>query len=366
MSKQLIYLFVLVLLGSGIYFFIFRKSDNPYGAKEAGFTVKDTASVYKIFITTNDGEAITVERKNGSYWTLNNKWRALPSMVDMVLTTLNKQEALYPVTQNAYEVVVKNLAAEGIKVEVYGKDNKKMTVFYVGGPSPNETGTNMLIEGAKMPYVVQTPGFTGTLRARYSSNEIDWRDRTVFDIPASELKSASVQYVDKPLNSYVFTKNGDSYTVQGDPSVTTAMGPLNTARAKVYSGYFAQVYCEGFLNGYQGMDSTIKNTDKMASVDVETIKGEKQHADIYWMLLNRRSKNKLTGDDVIPDKYDADRMYAVINNNKDTVLIQTQTFFKILRKSYEFYQANTPEPQQQSPSNVLIKNGVSQVHGTVK
>jgi hypothetical protein len=266
------------------------------------------------------------------------------------------QEALYPVTKNAYDVAIKNLAAEGIKVELYDKNSKKITVFYVGGTSANGSGTNMLIEGAKMPYVVQTPGFTGDLRARFSTKMSDWKDRTVFNIAADDIKSISVQYVEKPINSFVISKTGDKYAVVGDPAVTTAVGEMNANRAKVYMNYFTRVNCEGYLNGIPTMDSVIKMTQKMSTIDIETVKGAKEHADIYWMPLNKRSKNKLMGDDVVPDTYDADRMYAVINNNKDTVLIQTQTFFKILRKSYEFYQKDVPRPQQQEgvPKNVLI------------
>lgn len=356
MVKTLIYFVILAILGTSIYFFIFRKEDNPYGAKEAGFTIKDTASVGKIFIVSNDNQSITAERKNG-VWMLNDKMRALPSMVDLILSTVHNQEPLYPVTQSAYEAAVKNLASDGIKVELYDKNNKKITVFYVGSVSANGGGTNMLIEGAKMPYVVQTPGFSGSLRSRFSTRESDWRDRTVFNVPENDLKSVSIQYTEKPMNSFVFSKSADGYAVTGDPAVTTAVGPLNAGRAKVYASYFTDLNCEGYLNGIAGMDSTIKGATKMSSVDIETVKGVKKHADIYWMPVNKRSKNKLTGDDVVPDAFDADRMYAVINGGKDTALIQTHTFFKILRKSYEFFQKDVPKQAQPNgaPKNVLIK-----------
>ncbi len=354
MAKTLIYFVILAILGTSIYFFIFKKEDNPYGAKEAGFTIKDTASVYKIFIATNDNESITAERKDG-VWMLNGTMRALPSMVDLILLTVHNQEPLYPVTKNAYEEAVKNMAAEGIKVELYDKNNKKITVFYVGGVSANGGGTNMLIEGAKMPYVVQTPGFSGSLRPRFSTKISDWRDRTVFNVPASDLKSVSVQYADKPINSFVFTKSQDSYTVTGDPAVTIGVGPLNNGRAKVYGTYFTNINCEGYLNGFAGMDTVIKNATKMSTIEVETIKGEKQHADIYWMPINKRSKNKLRPNEDVPDEYDADRMYAVINGGKDTALIQTLTFFKVLRKSYEFFQKDIPRQEQKgTPKNVLM------------
>ena len=42
----------------------------------------------------------------------------------------------------------------------------------------------------------------------------------------------------------------------------------------------------------------------------------------------------------IDNRFDADRFYAVINNFKDTVIIQRFTFDKIFRKAYEFYEAD--------------------------
>ena len=365
MVRPLILFLVLVILGAGIYFLIFKKNDNPYGKAEAAFTVKDTASVYKIFIATTNNESITAERKADG-WILNGKDKALPSMVNLILYTVHEQAALYPVTQAAYEVAVKNLAAEGIKVELYNKNNEKITVFYVGGPSPNGSGTIMLTEGAKMPYVVQTPGFNGSLRARFSTRVSDWKDRTVFNVPATDIKTVTVNYPEHPLNSFTLSKANDGYTITGDPSVTTAYGQLNTERVKRYLNYFTNLNCEGYLNGLEGVDTSVKAERKMSSVDVETIKGAKYHADIYWMPLNKRSKNKITRDDVIPEMYDADRMYAVTNDNKDTVLIQTMSFFKVLRRAYEFYQKDETPKEEKQPDNVLIKNGKPQMKGVVK
>jgi hypothetical protein len=57
------------------------------------------------------------------------------------------------VPKTAYDNVIKGLSTEGIKVEVYGRDGKKKKVFYVGGSSVNNTGTNMMMEGAKQPYI---------------------------------------------------------------------------------------------------------------------------------------------------------------------------------------------------------------------
>jgi hypothetical protein len=74
------------------------------------------------------------------------------------------------------------------------------------------------------------------------------------------------------------------------------------------------------------------------------------------MPLNRRSKNKLTSNELVEDNYDADRMFAIMNNNADTVLIQTHTFRKILRGAFEFYLKDSVQnvQAQPRPENVLI------------
>ncbi len=352
MRKTLLYLVILGLLGFGIYYFLFNnRGSNPYGDAEAGFQVKDTGSIGKIFIVSNDGESALIERTD-SCWIVNKKYKALPSTVNLVLTTLAQQAPLYPVTQNAYENVVKTMATDGIKVELYNRQGKKMKVFYVGGASVNNTGTNMLMEGAKMPYVVQVPGFVGYVTARYATRLTDWRDRTVFNIPANEIKSISVQYADKPINSFILSRDKDSITVTADENIMKGLQGQNPHRVRAYLTYFSNVNCEGYLNGLNDMNAAISTAPKQSTIDVLGIHGQHQRAEIYWLALNKRSKNILTSNADVPDDYDSDRLYAVINEGRDTVLIQQFAFRNIFHKAYEFFQDSKPhDPKQDQPRN---------------
>ena len=92
----------------------------------------------------------------------------------------------------------------------------------------------------------------------------------------------------------------------------------------------------GFIN----LDSIIANTPKRLTVDITTTDNKKQHIDVYWMAVNKRSKNLLRPNDDTPDEFDPDRFYAVTNNNQDTMIIQSKTFNKVFRKGFEFYQAD--------------------------
>ena len=358
MRKTLIYFLILLVLGFGIYYFMFNSSDNPFSATEAGFTIKDTASIGKLFLAANNGESILAERTD-SGWMINKQYHALPATLNTVLATLNLQKALYPVTKNAYDNVIKSLAGDGIKIEIYGRDGKKMKVIYVGGTAVNNSGTNMLLEGAHTPFVVQTPGFTGYLTSRFPTAMKDWRDRTVFNIPAAEIKSVSVQYPDKPINSFEISRENSSLVIKGDTDITKHLDTPNLHRANIFLGYFSNINCEGYLNGLPDNDTTIKTAPKFTSIDIAGMHGQHQHVDIYWMALNKRSKNMTNADPDVPDDFDSDRMYAVMNNFKDTVMIQRFVFGRMFRKCFEFFQHDAaPAPKanpKELPTDLLHK-----------
>src|ERR1043165_7678456 len=108
MRRTAIYLAILAVLGFGIWYFLFR-TENPYSSSEAGFTIKDTASIGKLFLAASDGESVTIERTDTG-WMVNKKYHALRSTLDLLLTTLYQQIPLYPIPKTAYENVVKALS----------------------------------------------------------------------------------------------------------------------------------------------------------------------------------------------------------------------------------------------------------------
>jgi hypothetical protein len=340
MGKTVLYLLILAILGFGVYYFLFSNRESTVNIAEAGFTIKDTAAIGKVFLASNEGESITVERTD-SGWMVNKRYKALPSTLNLLLGTMKQQSALYPVTKNAYENAVKNLSTYGIKVEVYGRDLKKMRVFYVGGAAVNNTGTNMMMEGASTPYVVTIQGFNGYLTPHYSTNIRDWRDRTVFNIPQDQIKSVSLDYAGKSEKSFVITRENGNLAFKSKARNTA--GSPNMNRVNAYLKFFTNINCEGFLNGLSDMDTTLKTAPKQSTLVVEDIHGKTQHADIYWVAINRRSKNITVSNPDVPDDYDADRLYAVINNNRDTVMIQQFAFRNIFRKAADFYGSDTPQ-----------------------
>ncbi len=343
MRKTLVYIVLLAVLGVATWYFIFSgNSKGLYNSSEADFGIKDTASIGKLFLAGPNGHTVVVERTD-SGWIVNKQYRALRSTLTGVLTTLQQQEALYPVTQNQYNNVITILAGNSIKVEAYDRTGKKMRAFYVGTEANDFKGTYMMMDGAKEPYVVNKKGFQGYLTPNYPFELEDWRDRTIFDLAPEQVRTISMIYPGHEINSFVLTQNDGKFSVTGSKDIIGDK-PLNERRASIYTKYFQNVNNEGYLVGVKEMDSMLGVLPKRAIIDLAGTKGQHQHVDIYWMPLNRRSKNAITEDpDIDSNKYDADRMIAVANNYKDTMIIQTYVFKKLFRKLYEFYRADSEE-----------------------
>ena len=243
---------------------------------------------------------------------------------------------MYPVPEAVHSSVVKSLSGNSVKVELYDLDGDEINTFYVGGAAYNYTGTYMLQEKAKKPYVVQIPNFHGFLSPVYSTDFDDWRDRSVMNLPSEQIAMVSMQYLESPEHSFTIT-NGETVSVK--TTADTEGMDLNKDRVASYLRFFTEIYTEGYLNGIAGMDSTIASVPKFCIMEVTSKKGWKQHIEIFRMPLNKRSKNLATADE---GDYDVDRFYGVINNYRDTVLLQAFTFDKFFRSGVEFFMKDQP------------------------
>lgn len=337
MKKTLVYVLLLAVLGVGLYMMFDKK--EGFSEKDSNFNIKDTGSIGKIYLAAMDGKTILLERReDGTGWMVNKNDRALQSTVVSLLGTFRQQVGKHPVPASKHNVIVQALSTSGVKVEVYDKKGEKMREFYVGGETRDYDGTYMLMTGSETPFVVEIPGFPGYLTTRYTTEFMDWKDRAIFMLKKEDIAKVSMQYPGEPLNSFVVyqDKNG-KITGEVDPGISVN-NELNQRRVELYFTFFDRVYCEGFTNGTEGIREILDTVQKRAVLDVTTTSGKTEHLDIYWMPQNRRSKNKTAPAYNIPDAYDPDKALAILNNSKDTMMIQYQAFDKIFRYAYEFYE----------------------------
>jgi hypothetical protein len=357
MSRTLLYLAILAILGFGVWFFLFSdKSGELFRSRDSAFTVRDTGAIGKIFLSSNSsGHSITVERKEDA-WVVNNRYPALQSMLKSLLTTLYSQEALHPAPEEMREGIIRNLAGAGVKVEVYDRNGHRMRTFYVGGELHKFVGTAMLMEGSERPYVVQIPGFEGYLTPRYTPELKYWRDRIVFDIAPEKITRVSVHHALEPLNSFTLTQQAGKIAVALDSSVKLNT-PLNEARARSYLSFFTKVYSEGYLVDIPELDSVMRTMPPKGSIEVQGINGYHATANVFFYPRNDNDIANNPNPATFEEQFSRDRYFAVINDGADTVSVPIASFEKIFRRGYEFFTpGEAPAPATNVPG---LPNGLN-------
>ena len=295
------------------------------------FAVKDTASIYKIFLADRNGKQVTLTRETPSVWKVNNRYKARPDVLHNLLETINRVDMKYRLPRNAVQNVVKDIATNAIKVEIYDKHNDKLKAYYVGGVNMDESGTHMMMENANEPYVTHIPGFNGGLRVRYFTDEIDWRDRMIFTLQPEDIQSVSIEYPLQKIKSFKLslrgTKQSGDKTTQVEPLF--AMTPrINSEPLKGLVESFLLGFkflgAEGFENGYDRLDS-LKATTPFAIIQVATVKGDTQTLKLHPILPHNADGTLILNGQ---NNIDIDKYYAE-SNSGDLYQIQHLVFQKI-------------------------------------
>ena len=337
MRKNIWYVVALLAILLGIYGVYFRNpSESVFGNKEDQFSYTDTASIHSIFLADRKGNKIHLQRA-GNIWTVNEKYQAMAPNVNDILRVIATQKAMYPVPKIKHNDIVKGLAGSGIKVELYNEHGEQLRVFYMGGVADDNQGSYMLLEGAQHVYVVNMLGFNGYLTPYYSTMIEDWRSRIVFDALPHQIKSVTVIDASDSMASFKLEHTNDTFLLKPITKKGIATTPLIQGKAKSYLDFFKFINCEGYLNGLPKLDSIIASVPPKGDIYLEFTDNSIQHVRLFWMFMNKRSKNvyKENGKDPLP--YDGDRCYAVFNKDADTAIIQLGIFNKITRKAVEFY-----------------------------
>ncbi len=181
------------------------------------FAVADTAAVTKIFLADKNNNEVTLSRLPEGGWLVNGRSLAQQAKISSFLKTLMDLEVRSPVPLAARDNVIRRMAANAKKVEIYQvrprinlfniiklfPREKNVKTYYVGDVTADNLGTFMLMDGADEPYVVHIPNFRGFVSTRYSTNPAEWRDYTVFRTRIGDIASVRMEFPSDPAQSYL-------------------------------------------------------------------------------------------------------------------------------------------------------------------
>ncbi|OPZ97662.1 MAG: hypothetical protein BWY70_01426 [Bacteroidetes bacterium ADurb.Bin408] len=257
-----------------------------------------------------------------------------------------------PVPNKHLEQVNARLSAIATKVEIYQTvyfinifnyirlfPYEKLTkVFYVGDATPDQMGTYMLMDKSSKPFITYLPGFRGFLTTRFSPRENDWRIPRIFNAKLSEIKSVTVEFPENPVYSFTINNNNDrTFDLYALAPVKEKINDFDTLKVLDYMASFENVNFEALINNLSKKDSIIKSRP-FHIVTIELFNGQKQSIRTFHKWPVEEDEADLT----VANPYDRDRLYALINDGRDFVLIQFYVFDRILRPLPYFTEKKMP------------------------
>ncbi|MBW6490764.1 MAG: DUF4340 domain-containing protein [Lentimicrobium sp.] len=347
MNKTKITLIAALILAVIAGYFLVTKSDTTLDKSLRDFSVKDTASITRIFMSDKSDRSILLERESTGVWSMNKDFRAHPENINTFLLTVSNLTVREPVARAAHNNILTLLSARSVKVEIYQNSHrlkigqyhffpyeKLAKTYYIGDATMDNIGTYALMEGSDSPVVLYMPGLRGYVATRFSTAETDWREHTVFNKKLPEIDFITVEFPEQAEESYkVINKNNEALELirMIDNKILTA---YDTLQLMAFVNAFRNIRYEALFNDMEvRKKDSISGVTPMHIITLQAKDGTVQDVKTFPRMLPEPEIDVFDGSVIT---YDRDRMYAYINNDADFVLIQYFVFDKILRPLSSF------------------------------
>lgn len=322
--STLIYILLFVMIGVTAVVMYFRQKDSTIPVALQDFAVADTASITKIHLSDKKGRDIMLDRQSPGSWKVNNRYKAEKYITDLLLETIKLVRVKNPIPLAARNDVIAYMATNAIKVEIYkGKDLVK--TFYVGGTTPDQQGTYMLVQGSSEPFVTHIPGFNGYLTPRFPLNERDWRTTEIYNLNPADITEVDLDYPKRPESSFRLMVKGADYVMQ-KPGAGGEL-KLEPMAAKRFLVGFRKIHFEVFsdLNAIQSDSVAASQPFAILQVKTSDAKNNPPVLRLYYKKAGMKTKS------VGENNTDLDKYYGIIgDNNHEVVFIQDLVISHIL------------------------------------
>lgn len=325
---------LVVVLLSSLSFWLFQKNKNGTLRKELyDFAVEDTASISKIYMVSMAGKQITLTKNKPGEWTVNGKFIARNEAANNLLACIKDLQVKQPVAKSAIESISKQMSATSTKVEIYKRD-ELIKSYYVGNDAQDNIGTFMLLidtetgKNSSLPFIMFIPGFNGILSVRYFLDEELWRNRSVFAFYPDQISSIEVKH-NNAFDSSFIIQLSDKNEISMTDSKGEKIPWFDTLKTKRYITYYNNIQYEMMKNDLRSsfMDSIISK-GPIYTITLTDREGTKHTVKAFAKPAHEGQTDPVTGK---PLSTDIERMYALINDNKDFVSIQYYVFGKLFQ-----------------------------------
>jgi len=320
-------LLILLLLGGLAFYFM-----NVDSAKKANsdqdwvMHIENADDIHRVFIADRKGGKADIVRK-GRDWIYNGKYTANPYVMANVLDAITRVRLKNRPTAAAVPNMVKTLSSNSKKVEIYGKNNVLLKSYYVGGVTPDERGTFMIMEGSNNPYVMHIPMNEVSLKHRFFTEELKRRDKTVFRLEPSDIAKVSLEYPKRKNKSFVLEKFNRKWEIKPFYQTTRVIDkPVSKDLVESYLKEFKRIGAESIETKTQDVMKTLSQKE-FCIVKLVLIDGSEQQVNFFPILKFEGENN---------DKPKPVERYRAVNEKGDIFLTQ-HLVFKDIFWAYDFF-----------------------------
>ena len=338
MKGNRLYLIIFIVLAALTLLLLNKDKFSSFKSELRNFAMADTAVIDKIFLADKQGNTVTLQRVHAGEWNVNGKFTANQSKINTLLETMKQLEVKFPVPEKDFNSVVADMATRSVKVEIYQK-GKLAKTYFVGIQTVDQLGTYMLMDKSSAPFIMHIPGFNGYLNTRYFTREKEWKTKAMFDVPAEAIDYIKAEYPMEPQKGFVLSADGSVVPLS---EKATPLSSLNKQFVQFYMASFRQLNYEGYDQAFnaQKADSVSKLTP-YCILEVKDKKGTRSRVRLFLKTVDGQTMQQFDEQTGKPLQIDPERYFALVNDEKDLVLVQHFVIGKVLRSYADFFeQAN--------------------------
>ena len=297
--------------------------NDPDYAKD--FAIKNVDEINKIIMKDKEGNIILLE-KSKDQWLVNKKYDGWKEVIDYRLKTLKNIRIQSSVSEKKEEQVIKQLAKDGVKIEIYTNDlTSPNKTYYVGGNTPNHLGTYMIMKGSQIPYIMHIPGKPGLLAPKFGidGNKLDilsWRKRITISINPNSIESIEVKDFDNLEQSFYIDRINNTVKNKAGQVLLSSDNCFcfhsEYITVKEYLGEFEELKCGAYV-------PKLKKSDLIISKKISI----KHHGKSDVLEIFKKNKTVNTNEEF---NANIEIAYASWNGSEIVMIQENQEFNKVL------------------------------------
>jgi len=261
--------------------------------------------------------------------------------VNLMLKTFNRIRIRGNVSDSSRDNMLKLLASSSKRVEIYTGGNEPAKIWYVGIPTPDHTGTLMLLEipgvgRSEEPYIVHMEGFTGFLSTRFFTNEMEWRYTGIFEYPHLEVSKVRMINHMIPADSWEVRFSGGNnlelWSCSAQGASSTKAISFDTTAVKEQLLLYKKIHVESF-NTQLSEQQTDSLQQAQAAYTLEVIDNQGKSTTIDLHLKPTKKAMEDDYGNIIP--FDLDYFWAKTQDG-EIAMAQSYNFSPLLNPIAKF------------------------------